>query len=245
MHKTLLTIIGISAIAAPCLNAQEISMFNGRDLTGWKGLSEFWSVQDGAITGRFGAGKVPKSNTFLVWQGGEVADFEFSCKYQLLPDNPAGKANSGVQFRAKPPTPDFGLGGYQGEMDPGTLRPKGMTTSLNGSLMDDTRSEVLAASNPKAAESFRARDWTDYRIIAVGPHIQIFVNGLLAVDTNETQSRFTSGWIGLQLHKFSGPNTVQFKDLKLRMIKGAAPTLAGPASGNASVPGSPAPADPN
>ena len=29
---------------------QEVNLFNGRDLAGWKGLPQFWSVEDGAIT---------------------------------------------------------------------------------------------------------------------------------------------------------------------------------------------------
>jgi len=48
-------------------------LFNGKDLAGWKGL-DFWSVEDGAITGRTTKEKPTKGNTFLVWEG-EVADF--------------------------------------------------------------------------------------------------------------------------------------------------------------------------
>ncbi|RME95784.1 MAG: hypothetical protein D6766_02335, partial [Verrucomicrobia bacterium] len=30
---------------------ETIDLFNGRDLTGWKGDPRFWSVEEGAITG--------------------------------------------------------------------------------------------------------------------------------------------------------------------------------------------------
>src|SRR5688572_3084173 len=55
------------------------SLFNGKDLEGWKGKEGFWSVQDNAITGetkeQFGG-----PNTFLVWQGGDVENFELRFK---------------------------------------------------------------------------------------------------------------------------------------------------------------------
>jgi len=28
------------------------ALFNGKDLTGWKGLPDFWSVQDGCLAGK-------------------------------------------------------------------------------------------------------------------------------------------------------------------------------------------------
>ena len=54
-------------------------IFNGKDLTGWKGAEGFWSVADGAITGITTKEKPAKGNTFLVWEG-EVGDFELDRK---------------------------------------------------------------------------------------------------------------------------------------------------------------------
>ena len=64
-------------IASSAAEAQEISLFNGRDLSGWKGMPEYWSVQNGNITGRVTANNLPSSQTDLVWQGGLVSDFEW------------------------------------------------------------------------------------------------------------------------------------------------------------------------
>ncbi|MCB1090550.1 MAG: DUF1080 domain-containing protein, partial [Verrucomicrobiae bacterium] len=43
-----------AALALPCLAGADepINLFNGKDLTGWKGNAKLWSVEDGAITGR-------------------------------------------------------------------------------------------------------------------------------------------------------------------------------------------------
>src|SRR5688572_7395602 len=90
------------------------SLFNGKDLTGWKGKEGFWSVQDGAITGETKTDfKGP--NTFLVWQGGEPANFELHFKYKI------DSGNSGVQYRSKLINEEaMQVGGYQGDFEAGT-----------------------------------------------------------------------------------------------------------------------------
>ncbi len=216
MKHSLLTLFSSVLLLVPALHAQELNIFNGKDLSGWKGLMEFWSVRDGAITGELTARHAPAKNTFLVWGGGKLSDFEFSCKYRLITKNAEGRANSGIQFRSSYTGPQgFDLKGYQGEMDPGLTRAKG--ASLSGCLIDDPPGTLIAQADAKAVASYRAGDWNDYRIVAVGSHIQIFVNGMLSVDAQD--SRYTTGLIGLQLHRRSAPYVVQFKDIKLRGIE--------------------------
>jgi len=230
-------------VASDVSKAPEISLFNGRDLSGWDGLSGFWRVQDGAITGQITKDHLPPGNTFLVWKGGEIADFEFKCRYRLISNNPGGTANSGIQFRARSTNGSpYDIKGYQGEMDPGVNHPAKWTSmpNINGCLTEDPPGILLAATGQKvilhspseggridfvgslgtavsSATSFRKGDWNDYRIVAVGNHLQIFVNGIQTVDATDEGNRYRSGFLGLQLHKGSGPNTVQFKDLTLRM----------------------------
>ena len=42
-------------------NADEKEIFNGKDLTGWEGNKDLWSVKDGTITG----GMIPKVETCI------------------------------------------------------------------------------------------------------------------------------------------------------------------------------------
>ncbi|MCB1085660.1 MAG: DUF1080 domain-containing protein, partial [Verrucomicrobiae bacterium] len=104
-----------AALALPCAAGADepINLFNGKDLTGWKGNPDLWSVQDGAIVGETTAEKPTKGNTFLVWQGGDVADFEITCTVRFK-DN-----NSGVQYRsAFVDEANFVLAGYQADLHP-------------------------------------------------------------------------------------------------------------------------------
>src|SRR5207302_511513 len=98
------------------------SLFNGKDLSGWEGLPQFWSVEDGAITGRTTKENPAKGNTFLIWKGGDVDDFELRLSYKLVPGGSHGFANSGVQYRSKIADPSyFVAGGYQGDMEAGKM----------------------------------------------------------------------------------------------------------------------------
>ncbi|MGZ5568686.1 MAG: 3-keto-disaccharide hydrolase, partial [Limisphaerales bacterium] len=94
-------------LPTPDDDAGFVSIFNGTDLTGWEGLSEFWSVKDGAITGQTTEGHIPKENTFLVWKGGQPGDFELHCQFKLVANNDKGFANSGIQYRSKVLKPDY------------------------------------------------------------------------------------------------------------------------------------------
>src|ERR1051325_8738957 len=92
-------------------------IFNGRDLTGWDGNPELWSVVDGAITGRTTADKPLKINTFLVWKGGPVRDFELRLKFRFSSDS-IKSGNSGVQYRSRLVDPtNWVVAGYQADMD--------------------------------------------------------------------------------------------------------------------------------
>src|SRR5687768_7974435 len=77
------------------------NIFNGKDLSGWEGLTQFWSVRDGAITGQTKDQTDLPNNTFLVWKGGEPANFELRLKFKLTGENAQKQANSGAQYRSR------------------------------------------------------------------------------------------------------------------------------------------------
>ena len=68
------------------------SLFDGKTLNGWSG-DQYWKVQDGAIVIESTCEK-PTGTVYLVWQGGEAADFEL--KLEMMG---TGNINGGVQYR--------------------------------------------------------------------------------------------------------------------------------------------------
>jgi Domain of Unknown Function (DUF1080) len=70
------------------------SMFDGKTLNGWDGDKGYWRVEDGAIVVESTCEK-PTGTIYLIWQGGEPADFEM--KLEMKGEGAA--VNSGVQYR--------------------------------------------------------------------------------------------------------------------------------------------------
>ena len=112
--KQLLTcLLSVWLTASTVRAAESETLFNRKDLSGWKGLDGFWSVQDGAIVGETTAEKKIQKNTFLVWQGGNVTDFEFTATVRFKGNN------SGVQYRSQfIDEPMLALKGYQLDLHP-------------------------------------------------------------------------------------------------------------------------------
>jgi len=226
LRTSLLALLALASTAV----AEDKNLFNGKDLTGWKGL-DFWSVEDGCITGRTTKEKPTKGNTFLVWQGGEVGDFEFTFKYKIV------GGNSGVQYRSKVVDEKaFVVSGYQADFEAGKtysgilyeekgrgiLAQRGQKTVIKDGEKPGKAKVEVTGEVGKSAEiqaKIKAEDWNEYRIVAQGGHLQHFINGVQTVDvTDQTAVGAKKGILALQLH--AGPAmVVQFKDLVLKETK--------------------------
>lgn len=223
-------------------------LFNGRDLTGWTGQMEFWSVQDGAITGRTTTDHMVKENTFLI-RDGEVGDFELTCKYKITDvDGKSDKfGNSGIQYRSKVVKPEYSVvSGYQADFEcgktysgilyeekgRGILAQRGQkvvihegdkeVTDKKGDVKKGPNIEVTGSlgSSEEIQAAIKPADWNEYRIVARGGHLQHFINGKQTVDvTDETSVGAKKGIIALQLHRGPTGMTVQFKDIVLKELK--------------------------
>jgi len=219
------------------------SIFNGKDLTGWEGNPKLWSVKDGVITGITGDephNKI-KHNTFLIWKGGEVTDFEFKCKYKLV------GGNSGVQYRSKVTVwtnllgqAEFGprVGGYQGDfasdqVHSGILYDEGGIAGGRGIMCNrgekvkwnaDNKKEVVGKTEKSSAElqaAIKKDDWNDLVIIANGNKLVHMINGNVTAEIlDESPKALKSGVLALQIHA-GYVMTVQFKELTLKKLGGS------------------------
>ncbi|HEY3897697.1 MAG TPA: DUF1080 domain-containing protein [Chthoniobacter sp.] len=241
----LLPLVALALLtAAASSHAGEKNLFNGKDLTGWKGVPEFWSVEDGCITGKTSAQNMVKENTFLVWQDGQPGDFEFTCKFKLTDDEGTTKGfgNSGVQYRSKVVKPEyFVVAGYQADMDNqnhytgmvyeekgrGIVCKPGEKVVLSAAEKNpadpkskDFKIEVTgkSATPEEIQAAIHAGGWNDYKIIAKGNHLQQFINGVQTADLTDNDEKHAAktGVIALQLHKSATGMKVQFKDIVLK-----------------------------
>ena len=102
--------------SAPAEPSGMVRIFNGRDLTNWDGDPRLWSVRDGAIRGETTAENAAQGNTFLLWKGGVLRDFELRLSFRCAATN-----NSGIQYRSRHVTEgsvhnDWVVHGYQHEI---------------------------------------------------------------------------------------------------------------------------------
>lgn len=223
--------VGLSfALQAADNEAGFKSIFNGRDLTGWDGNPALWSVRDGAITGQTTAEKPTKGNTFIIWRGGEVADFELHLQFKIVGNSDEKWGNSGIQYRSKDKG-NWVVNGYQADMECGT--------SYTGILYEEGGRGILALRGQKVVvgadgkpkevgtvgasdeiqKSIKSEDWNDYVIIAQGNHLIHKVNGRITMELTDEQpdKRAASGILALQLHA-GKPMTVQFKNIRIKTL---------------------------
>jgi len=234
--KKLLKLVCVLGLLAPAFSssAEEgfTSMFNGKDLTGWEGSPDLWSVQDGVITGQTTKEKPALENTFLIWKDGQPGDFEMRCSFRIVANNDVGFANSGVQFRSKVVKQSYWVvSGYQADMEAGPNytgglyeeKARGILASRGQKILihADGSKEVTGSLGSAAdlENEIHKGDWNEYVIIAKGNHLQQFINGKEMIDVIDEQSdkAATTGVIALQLHA-GQPMLVQFKDLRIKVL---------------------------
>jgi putative membrane-bound dehydrogenase-like protein len=208
------------ALAAP------LSLFDGTTLDGWRGDPQVWSVRDGAITGEIAEGSRLEHNAFLFHEGGAFADFTLELEVRI---SGGTQANSGVQIRSQPHGTTEAKG-YQADLDDGTrgfgrlyeeqgrglIGERGATTTI---APDGTRHVHTWAAADDLGARVRPHDWNHYRILAVGPRVELWVNGDLFLILEDHQrgakAPARTGRLALQTHSGPGPARVQFRNLRL------------------------------
>ena len=202
-----------------------VCLFDGKTLDGWEGKSQFWSVRDGTITGQTTAENPTKGNTFIIWRGGKVADFELRLKFRME------GGNSGIQYRSTE-LDNFVVGGYQADFDAGNNytgilyeeRGRGILVPRCKKLVvgEDGSKEVVGSTcdEKDLVASLKKGDWNEYVVIAQGNHLIQKINGFTTVDVTDKQKEKSraEGILALQLHA-GPPMLVQFKDIQLKQLK--------------------------
>lgn len=164
-----------------------VSLFNGKDLTGWKVYPEGtgkWKVEDGAIVGTG-----PASHLFT--ERGDFENFHYRIEAAI---NDEG--NSGQYFRTQ-----FGPG-----------FPKGYEAQINSTHRDPVKTGSLyPAFDPKLPAEVREKivikeklhkpdEWFTQEVIADGNHIIIKVNGKTTVDFVDEKNTYSKGHFAIQQH---------------------------------------------
>jgi len=231
--KTLLTVILTLTLASlvyahcgtcaakkkPACDSKGTALFDGKTLKGWsvKSGTATYVIDDGAILGTTAKGS---PNSFLTTDK-QFADFELTFDV-LLHDS---QLNSGVQIRSTLKGDKHGgrLNGPQVEIE--------ASPGQSGFIYGEALGTGWLSPEPKSKDKnvnqtshFKNNQWNHYRILAVGPRIQTWINGQKIADlTNEAVHKtHPKGHLGLQVHgigKKAGPFKVRWKNIVIKEIK--------------------------
>jgi len=212
------------------------SIFDGT-MKGWDGDPAFWKVEGGMLVAETTAANPLKENTFLIWRGGEPADFELKLEVRMSAEN------SGIQFRSQhlPAGSTQGtrtvagkwvLRGYQADIDfnnrytgmiyeergRGILMERGQAVHVGP---DGARRVIaqLQRSPDELKAHIKPGDWNNLHIIARGSTMMNILNGQLmsVLIDDDPKARAMTGLIGLQLHT-GVPMKIEFRNLFLKKL---------------------------
>jgi Domain of Unknown Function (DUF1080) len=221
------------------------SIFDGKTLNGWSGDTKYWRVENGNLVGEITPETLLKTNSFIVWEGGEPADFELKGDFNITE-----KGNSGINYRSvKLPDVPYAMRGYQADIDGAnrytgqnyeergrtTLAYRGQITTIfpqtNPMSLDEVRAKVKsnAWTDLKVTGSLgvsdslklkiKSQDWNTFHLIIKGNRLQHYVNDILMSDVtdNDLINGKSKGFLGVQVH-VGPPMKVQYRNLRIKEL---------------------------
>ncbi len=222
-----------------------IPIFDGESLNNWRGDPTYWRAEKGILVGEVTPTTLLKNNTFIVWEGGEPADFELKLEFRI-----AVEGNSGINYRSEPvDSIPYALRGYQADIDGKntytgqnyeerkrtTLAYRGEKVIIStqqepkqpGSLRANvqrnawqSREVVAFLGDPDSLKAkIKGGDWNSCHLVVKGNNLQHYINDILMSEVidNDSTNRGTSGLLGMQVH-VGPPMKVEFRNIRLKNL---------------------------
>lgn len=216
-------------------------IFDGT-MKNWDGDTSIWKAEGNVLVGTTTEANPLKENTFVIWRGGEPADFELKVEYRM------SATNSGIQFRSthlpqgtpspNPANPDakiagkWVLKGYQADIDfanqftgmiyeergRGFLMQRGMAVEIGP---DGVSRQIgnLEMNADELKSLIKAGDWNTVHLIARGNTIMNIVNGHVTafIIDDDVKGRAMKGLLGFQIH-VGPPMKIEFRNIFLKSL---------------------------
>lgn len=222
-----------------------VSIFDGSSLENWEGDTTYWRAENGVLIGEITAETLLKTNTFIIYDKGEPADFELKAEFRI-----SEKGNSGINYRSDQlDTIPFALRGYQADIDGmnnytgqnyeerkrATLAYRGEKAEIASQAKADEPGSLRANVQQNAWQSrkilaslgnidslktnIKKGDWNQIHLIVKDNHMQHFVNGILMSEIidNDSINRKSFGKLGMQVH-VGPPMMVEYRDIQLKEL---------------------------
>lgn len=196
----------LSTILFILSHSQTVSLFNGKNLSGWHLQNGFakYEVQNGELVGTSVAGS---PNSFLVTDK-TYGDFILTLEFKV-----DSTQNSGIQIRSESNAAydNYRVHGYQVEIDPSSR-------AWTGGIYDEARRGWLypLTYDIAAQKAFKQNEWNKFYIECIGNNIRTWINNVPAAFLIDSLTH--EGFIGLQVHAI-GDNTIAGSQVRWKNIR--------------------------
>jgi hypothetical protein len=193
-------LVFVCLLCAIGINAQEISLFNGKNLDGWTIYgTEKWYVEDGVIVSESG----PDKGYGYLATDEYYKDFEITLEFQQ-----EANGNSGVFIRST--VDGTRVNGWQVE-----VAPPGHDT---GGVYESYGRGWLIKPPEEKDEALKFGDWNTMKIRVVGDTLTSWLNGTEMVTLTDEKIGEGEGSVALQIHD-GGCIRVKWRNIKLIPVK--------------------------
>jgi Domain of Unknown Function (DUF1080) len=186
MKKILISLAVLLILSAFTSSSKKVSLFNGKDLTGWKIYgTEKWYVDNGQLVCESGPDK----------KYGYLATEKFYKNFDLTVEFlQESNGNSGVFFHST--IEGVKIAGWQCE-----VAPKGHDT---GGIYESYGRGWLKQIDDDKENILKPGKWNKMRLRVEGPRVQTWLNGKPMVDISDEKIGKANGSIALQIHDGGG-----------------------------------------
>lgn len=211
-------------------------IFDGKTLNGWEGDTAYWRAENGDLVGEVTPDKLLKSNTFIIYKGGEPKDFELKLEFKIAETGNSGINYRSVRFEGVP----YALKGYQADIDGKnnytgqnyeergrtTLAYRGQKVTIPNTPGESKRNawtSVVVDGSLGSSDSLKtlikSNDWNSCHLIIKGNRLQHYINDVLMSDVtdDDTVHRKMEGLLGIQVH-VGPPMQVRYRNIMLKNL---------------------------
>ncbi len=179
--------------------AQKQSLFNKKDLSGWKIYgTEKWYVKDGLLVCESG----PDKEYGYLGTEKIFKDFELTLEFKQ-----EANGNSGVFFHSS--IEGTKVAGWQVE-----VAPPGNST---GGIYESYKRGWIIKPDPEKDKALKMGEWNKMKIRVVGNVVTTYLNGTQMITLDDAAIGSISGSIALQIHSGGGIK-VNWRKIKIKEL---------------------------
>lgn len=181
------------------ISAQSVSLFNGKDLTGWKiNGTEKWYVDKGEMVCESG----PDKQYGYLSTTQNYKNFELTLQFKQ-----EANGNSGVFFRSS--IEGVKISGWQVEVAP--------LNNNTGGIYESYGRGWLIKPNEQAQKALKVGKWNKMKIKVSGNEVTTWLNGQQMINITDEKIGKGEGFIALQIHDGGGIK-VRWRKFKLKAL---------------------------